>query len=68
MDLKIATAYVLPLGGKDQKKAIAALARNANFMRGLLAKKIKAKFTPRLLFRIDDSFEKGAHIEGICAR
>lgn len=64
-DLKIATAYIMSLGGRDIDKALSACKRNASFMRGALAKKIKAKFTPTLHFRVDESFERGAKIDTI---
>lgn len=64
-DLKHANIFVMPLGGRDIEGAVAAMKRNANFMRGALAKKIKAKFTPDLHFHIDDSFERGAKIDAL---
>ncbi len=62
-DLKHATVFIMPLGGHDMEGALLAVKRNASFMRGALAKKIKAKFTPDLHFHIDDSFERGAKID-----
>ena len=62
-DLKHATAFIMPLGGVDADKALKAMHRNSSQMRGVLAKKIKAKFTPSLHFHIDDSFERGAKID-----
>jgi ribosome-binding factor A len=64
-DLKHATVFIMPLGGRDMEGAIAAMRRNASFMRGALAKKLKAKFTPDLHFHIDDSFERGAKIDNL---
>lgn len=57
-DLKIATAYVLPLGGKDKDEAIALLAKNKGELRRLLGKKTELRFTPDLRFRIDDTFDR----------
>ncbi|MEM1350994.1 MAG: 30S ribosome-binding factor RbfA [Pseudomonadota bacterium] len=57
-DLKIATAYVLPLGGKGQEDAIALLARNKSELRRLVAKKLTLKFAPDLRFQIDETFDR----------
>lgn len=57
-DLKIATAYVLPLGGKGQDDVIELLARNKSELRRLVAKKLTLKFAPDLRFRIDDTFDR----------
>lgn len=57
-DLKIATAYVLPLGGGNQEEAIALLARHKGELRRLLGKKTELRFTPDLRFRIDDTFDR----------
>jgi ribosome-binding factor A len=64
-DLKHAVIYVVPLGGRDEDKALAALKRNQRFLRGVLAKKVKMKFLPELRFQIDDSFERGEKIDRI---
>lgn len=57
-DLSIATAYVLPLGGKGKKEAIAALAENKGELRRLLAKEMTTKHTPDLRFQLDESFDR----------
>lgn len=57
-DLSIATAFVLPLGGKNADGAIAALARNKGELRHLIAKSLKLKQTPDLRFRIDDMYDR----------
>lgn len=57
-DLRIATAYVLPLGGKAKDDAIALLARHKGEMRHLIGKKTGLKFTPDLRYRIDDTFDR----------
>ncbi len=57
-DLKIATAYVLPLGGHGKEEAIAALARNKGELRRALGKTTNLKFTPDLRFQIDDTFDQ----------
>ncbi|MAW08183.1 MAG: 30S ribosome-binding factor RbfA [Halobacteriovoraceae bacterium] len=57
-DLKIATAFVLPLGGKGQEDVLNLLARNKNELRRMIGKKIGLKFTPDLRFRLDETFDR----------
>ena len=57
-DLKIATAYVLPLGGKGQEDVIALLARNKGELRRMIGKKLALKYTPDLRFRLDETFDQ----------
>lgn len=62
-DLKLATAYVMPLGGKDEDKVLKALEANRKQLRMLVVKRLALKSAPDLRFRIDDSFDRGAHID-----
>lgn len=63
-DLKIATAYVSPLGGGDAKPIIKALASNAKFIRGRLSPRLKQmKYMPEFRFREDTSFNNFSKIE-----
>ncbi len=57
-DLKVATAFVLPLGGGNREAAIAALARNKHELRRHVARALTLKFAPDLRFRIDDTFDR----------
>ncbi|MDQ2089506.1 30S ribosome-binding factor RbfA [Marimonas arenosa] len=57
-DLKIATAYVLPLGGQGQEDVIALLARNRGELRRIIGKKLAMKYTPDLRFRLDETFDQ----------
>ncbi|MRU15885.1 30S ribosome-binding factor RbfA [Roseovarius sp. A21] len=57
-DLKIATAYVLPLGGEGQDDLIDLLARNKNELRRLIGKKLDLKYAPDLRFRLDTTFDQ----------
>ena len=57
-DLKVATAYVLPLGGDGQDEVIALLARNKSELRRQVAKKLTLKFAPDLRFRLDETFDR----------
>jgi ribosome-binding factor A len=62
-DLKLATVYVMPLGGKDTDKVIDALARNKKFLRGEVAHRVNLKFAPDLRFRVDERFDEAERIE-----
>jgi ribosome-binding factor A len=62
-DLKLATVYVMPLGGKDESEVIAALDRNKRYLRGEIAHRVKLKFAPDLRFRVDDRFDEAERIE-----
>ncbi len=57
-DLRVATAYVLPLGGKNREEAIEALARNAHELRRAVAKAVALKYSPELRFIIDETFDQ----------
>ncbi len=57
-DLRIATAFVLPLGGKGADEALEALRRNKHELRRLLSKHLSLKFSPELRFQIDDTFDR----------
>ena len=64
-DLKLATAYVMPLGGKDIAPVLAALDRNRRFIRGELAHAVNLKFAPDIRFREDETFEEASRIEAL---
>ena len=57
-DLKIATAFVLPLGGIEREAALLALRRNKGELRHLVSKGLTLKFAPDLKFLIDETFDK----------
>jgi ribosome-binding factor A len=62
-DLKLATIYVMPLGGRDVKAVVDALERNKRWLRGEIAHRVNLKFAPDIRFRIDERFEEAARIE-----
>ena len=57
-DLKIATAYVMPLGGEGREDLIALLARNKHELRRIIGKKVGLKYSPDLRFRLDETFDQ----------
>ena len=64
-DLKIAKAYVLPLGGKDTEVTIKILKEYSFLIRKVLSQKVAMKFLPKLLFRKDESFDYAEKIENL---
>ncbi len=67
-DLKLATIYVMPLGGKDAKDVIEALKKIRKFIRGEIAHRINLKFAPELRFKSDQSFDYGSKIDALFER
>lgn len=57
-DLKVATAYVVPLGGGDSAAALAALRRNQGALRRIVGKALALKFSPELRFQPDETFDR----------
>ncbi|MBQ65325.1 MAG: 30S ribosome-binding factor RbfA [Marinovum sp.] len=57
-DLKVATAYVCPLGGQGGENLIALLAKNKYEIRRAISKELTLKFTPDLRFRLDETFDR----------
>ena len=66
-DLKLATAFVVPLGGADTEAVIEALTRNKRFIRGEIAHAVNLKFAPDIRFRRDESFEEASRIDALLA-
>jgi ribosome-binding factor A len=62
-DLKLATAYVMPLGGQDEAPVIAALERNRRVLRQEVARRVNLKFAPDLRFLRDETFDEAARID-----
>lgn len=64
-DLKLATAYVMPMGGQDEKPVLAALERHRKLLRAEVARRINLKFAPELRFRRDETFDEADRIEAL---
>ncbi len=62
-DLRLATVYVMPLGGRDADKVIAALERNQRYLRGEIARHVNLKFSPDIRFHADERFAEAERIE-----
>ncbi|MDB5620114.1 30S ribosome-binding factor RbfA [Tardiphaga sp.] len=62
-DLKLATVYVMPLGGRNTELVLKALAANKSFLRTEAARRVNLKYAPDLRFRIDERFDEAERIE-----
>ncbi|MFA7306457.1 MAG: 30S ribosome-binding factor RbfA [Hyphomicrobium sp.] len=62
-DLKLATVYVMPLGGSDVKPVIEALTRNKKYIRAEVAHTLNLRYAPDLRFREDETFEEATRID-----
>lgn len=62
-DLRQATVFVMPLGGRDEHEVVEALGRARGFLRRRIAQSVHLKFVPDLSFRIDRSFAEADRIE-----
>lgn len=61
-DLKNATAYVMPLAGSNKDAVMDALKENASRLRGMVTRKIVLRTSPKIFFKLDDSFEVAGRI------
>ena len=66
-DLRLASIYVMPLGGKDVQPVLAALERNKKYIRGEIAHEVNLKFAPDIRFMADESFDEADRIERLLA-
>jgi ribosome-binding factor A len=64
-DLKLATAYVMPLGGEQAAEVVEALNRHKKFIRGRIAPELNLKFTPDVRFMVDTTFEEFGRIDAL---
>ena len=62
-DLRLATIYIMPLGGRDVEQVLAALERNKRFLRGEIAHHVNLKFAPDIRFHADERFAEAERIE-----
>jgi len=62
-DLKLATIYVMPMGGRDASEVVAAFEKHKKFLRAEIAHRINLKFAPDIRFRMDDRFAEAERID-----
>jgi ribosome-binding factor A len=66
-DLRLATVYIMPLGGKDLAPVLAALDRHRKFVRGEVAHAVNLKFAPEVRFLADETFDEAERIDRLLA-
>jgi ribosome-binding factor A len=64
-DLKLATVFVAPLGGKGSEAIVAAFERNKRYLRGEIARRVELRYAPDLTFRLDTSFDEAERIDAL---
>ncbi len=64
-DLKCATVFLMPLGGKSTADVVAAFDRNKKYLRGEIARRVNLRNAPDLRFRLDTSFDEGSKIDAV---
>jgi ribosome-binding factor A len=62
-DLRLATIYVMPMGGRDADAVVTAFERHKKFLRAEIAHRINLKFAPDIRFRVDDRFAEAERID-----
>ena len=63
-DLRMANVYIMPLGGHSQNNIIEKLNENKYIFQKYLSKaKLNSKFTPKIHFYLDDTFDEAEKIE-----
>jgi ribosome-binding factor A len=64
-DLKLASAYIMPLGGEGAAEIVEALNRHHKFIRGRIAPALGLKFAPDLRFFVDETFDEYGRIDAL---
>ena len=64
-DLRLATAYIMPLGGKGAEVVIPALDRHRKYIRGEIARSLDLRSAPDVRFRFDDTFDEVSRIDAL---
>lgn len=66
-DMRLATIYIMPLGGRETEPVIKALEHHKRFIRGELSHALNLKFAPDIRFRVDETFAEAERVERILA-
>ncbi len=64
-DLKLANAYIIPLGGERADEIVEALNRHRKFIRGRVAPELDLKFAPEVKFFVDNTFDEFGRIDAL---
>jgi ribosome-binding factor A len=62
-DLRLATCYVMPLGGQDEAAVVKAFEAHKRYLRGEIARRLDLRFSPELRFRRDETFDEAMRID-----
>jgi ribosome-binding factor A len=62
-DLRLATIYVMPMGGRDANAVVAAFDKHKKYLRAEIAHRINLKFAPDIRFRVDERFDEAERID-----
>ena len=62
-DLRLATIYVMPMGGRDANEVVAAFDKHKKYLRAEIAHRVSLKFAPDIRFRVDERFDEAERIE-----
>ena len=64
-DLKLASAYIMPLGGENAAEVVKALNAHTRFIRGQISSQLNLKYSPDVRFFVDDTFEEAGRIDAL---
>ena len=64
-DLKLATCYIMPLGGGDVKPVLKALTSHKRYIRGEIAHRVNLKYAPDVRFLQDESFAEAERVDAL---
>jgi len=64
-DLRHAIVFIMPLGGVSKTEILESLNNASKYIRGQVGKKVRMKYLPRFIFRLDESFDEASHIANL---
>jgi ribosome-binding factor A len=64
-DLRHATVYLSVLNAEDSQKTVHKLNSSASFIKGELGRRLKMRYVPKILFRVDEAIAYGRKIDKI---
>ena len=67
-DLKNAKVYVMPLGGENKLNVLNSLNKATGRLKKIISNNISLRQTPKLVFKIDDTFEYAKNINDILSK
>ena len=67
-DLRWCRVFVSVLGKHDDREIMKGLKSASGYLRSELARSVRLRYTPELVFILDDSAEYGAHIAEILSK